>query len=86
MRKPARRTILTSPGAPVNRTPAPLSAARVEPHPAGPKSNAWLLAWLTMSIPARASVPAFAGGAWNAKHVGLCEPAHLDAPPGANVP
>jgi hypothetical protein len=39
-----------------------------------------------MSTPARASVRAFAGGAWNAKQLPPSDPPHFEAPPGANVP
>ena len=44
-----------------------------------------MFAWLTTSTPARASVDAFAGGAWNAKQFDD-PPPHFDAPPEPNVP
>ena len=50
---------------PTNRTPARVSCRIVSSSAAGPPSQAWLFAVLTMSKPARASAAAATGGAVN---------------------
>src|SRR3954451_15675536 len=73
------------PGRPVHGTPARPSAANVWDWPEAPKSNAWLLATLTASMPAQRSAGALPGGAWNAKQF-FALPPHFDAPPREYVP